>query len=74
MNTMAGYSINITGQIVRGVHLEWISAGKGKMKQITSDEYEAERRRMADKMRLEDGNEEYKKRKETVEWPFGNIK
>ena len=49
-------------------------AGKGKMKQITSDEYEAERRRMADKMRSEEGKEEYKKRKETVEWPFGNIK
>ncbi|RZB28715.1 MAG: hypothetical protein AEth_01975 [Candidatus Argoarchaeum ethanivorans] len=39
MNTMARYSINITGQIVRSVYLEWISAGKGKMKQITSDEY-----------------------------------
>ena len=49
-------------------------AGKGKMKQITSDEYEPERRRMADKMRSEVGKEEYKKRKETVEWPFGNIK
>lgn len=48
--------------------------GKGKMKQITSDEYEPERRRMADKMRSEQGKEEYKKRKETVEWPFGNIK
>jgi transposase len=49
-------------------------AGKGKMKQITSDEYEAQRRRMADKMRSEEGRVEYKKRKETVEWPFGNIK
>ena len=25
-------------------------------------------------MQTEDGKEEYKKRKETVEWPFGNIK
>jgi hypothetical protein len=29
---------------------------------------------MADKMCSEEGKEEYKKRKETVEWPFGNIK
>jgi transposase len=29
---------------------------------------------MAAKMRSEEGKEEYKKRKETVEWPFGNIK
>ena len=49
-------------------------AGKGKAKVITSVEYEAERRRMAAKMQSEDGKEEYKKRKETVEWPFGNIK
>jgi transposase len=48
--------------------------GKGKKRKITSDDYEAERRRMADKMRSQEGKEEYKKRKETVEWPFGNIK
>jgi hypothetical protein len=29
---------------------------------------------MAGKMCSEKGKEEYKKRKETVEWPFGNIK
>ena len=29
---------------------------------------------MAAKMRSEAGKEEYKKRKETVEWPFGNLK
>ena len=33
-----------------------------------------ERRRMAAKMRSQEGKEEYKKRKETVEWPFGNMK
>ena len=49
-------------------------AGKNKMRTITSDDYEAERRRMAAKMRTEEGREEYKKRGETVEWPFGNIK
>jgi transposase len=49
-------------------------AGEGKIRTITSDGYEAERRRMAAKMRSEAGKEEYKKRKETVEWPFGNIK
>ena len=49
-------------------------AGEGKRRVITSDDYEAERRRMADKMHSEEGKEEYKKRKETVEWPFGNIK
>ena len=49
-------------------------AGKGKKRKITSDDYEAERRRMAGKMCSEKGKEEYKKRKETVEWPFGNIK
>jgi transposase len=49
-------------------------AGEGKIRTITSDGYEAERRRMAAKMRSEAGKAEYKKRKETVEWPFGNIK
>ena len=29
---------------------------------------------MTAKMRSEAGKEAYKKRKETVEWPFGNIK
>ena len=49
-------------------------SGEGRRRVITSDDYEAERRRMAAKMRSEEGKEEYKKRKETVEWPFGNIK
>ena len=49
-------------------------AGEGKIRTITSDGYEGERRRMAAKMRSEAGKEMYKKRKETVEWPFGNIK
>ena len=49
-------------------------AGEGKIRVITSDGYEGERRRMAAKMRSEAGKEAYKKRKETVEWPFGNIK
>jgi hypothetical protein len=49
-------------------------AGKGKIRVITSDGYEAERRRMAAKMQSEAGKEAYKKRKETVELPFGNIK
>ena len=49
-------------------------AGEGKTRVITSDGYEGERRRMAAKMRSEAGKETYKKRKETVEWPFGNIK
>lgn len=49
-------------------------AGEGKIRAITSDDYEGERRRMAAKMRSEAGKEAYKKRKETVEWPFGNIK
>ena len=49
-------------------------AGEGKIRAITSDGYEGERRRMAAKMRSEAGKEEYKKRKETVEWPFGNLK
>jgi hypothetical protein len=40
------------------------AAGKGKIRVITSDGYEAERRRMAAKMRPETGKEEYKKRKE----------
>ena len=49
-------------------------AGEGKIRVITSDGYEGERRRMAAKMRSEAGKEAYKMRKETVEWPFGNIK
>jgi len=48
--------------------------GKGKKRTITSDGYEGERRRMAAKMRLDTGKAEYKKRTETVEWIFGNIK
>jgi len=49
-------------------------AGEGRMRVITSDSYESERRRMAAKMRSETGKAEYKKRSETVEWIFGNIK
>lgn len=49
-------------------------AGEGKIRVIISDGYEGERRRMAAKMRSEAGKEAYKIRKETVEWPFGNIK
>ena len=49
-------------------------AGVGKMRSIISDAYEAQRRRMVNKMGSEQGKEVYKKRKETVEWPFGNIK
>ena len=41
---------------------------------ITSDDYEAECRRMAAKMRAKEGKEEYKRRKEAVECLFGNIK
>lgn len=49
-------------------------AGKNGRRMITSDDYEAERRRMAAKMQSEKGKREYKKRKEAVEWPFGDIK
>ena len=49
-------------------------AGVKKIRQITSYEYEPQRRRMTGKMRSVEGKDEYKKRKETVEWPFGNIK
>jgi transposase len=41
---------------------------------ITSDGFEGERRRMKAKMQSEQGKKEYKKRGETVEWPFGDIK
>ncbi len=49
-------------------------AGEGKKRTITSDGYEGERRRMAAKMRSDTGKAEYKKRSETLEWIFGNIK
>jgi transposase len=49
-------------------------AGEGKKRVITSYGYEGERRRMVAKMRSETGKAEYKKRSETVEWIFGNIK
>ncbi len=49
-------------------------AGENKWRVITSDGYEAERRRMRAKMQSEQGKKEYKKRGETVEWPFGDIK
>jgi len=41
-------------------------AGKGKMRQIISDDYEAERKRMADKFGLRRGRKNIKKRNETV--------
>ena len=44
------------------------------MRSIISDAYEPQRRRMVNKMGSLGGKDEYKKRKETVEWPFGNIK
>ena len=40
----------------------------------TSDDYEAELRRMAAKMQSKEGKEEYRMRKETVERLFGSIK
>jgi transposase len=49
-------------------------AGKNKWRVITSDGYEAERKRMKAKMQSEQGKKEYRKRGETVEWPFGDIK
>lgn len=49
-------------------------AGKDKTRVLTSDGYEAERKRMKAKMQSEEGKKEYRKRGETVEWPFGDIK
>jgi len=48
--------------------------GKNRARVITSYGYEAERKRMDAKMQSKVGIEEYRKRGETVEWPFGNIK
>jgi transposase len=49
-------------------------AGRNRHRIIASDGYEAERRRMNAKMESEESKNEYKKRCETAEWPFGNIK
>ena len=50
-------------------------AGKGRGTWvITADGFEAERQRMAARMQTEEGKEEYKKRGESVERVFGNIK
>jgi transposase len=52
-------------------------AWKGKKRIISSDSYEGERRMMAAKMQSETTREKrniIKKRSETVEWIFGNIK
>jgi transposase len=62
------------GANCRGCPFRSECAWKGKKRIITSDGYEAERRRMAAKMRSDTGKAEYKKRSETVEWIFGNIK
>ena len=51
-----------------------VCAGENRWKMITSYGFEGERQRMAVKMRSEEGKEEYRKRSETVEWPFGDIK
>ena len=48
--------------------------GEDKWRVITSDGFEGERRRMKTKMQSEQGKKEYRKRGETVEWPFGDIK
>lgn len=49
-------------------------AGRSGWRMILSDDFEAERRRMSVKMQSENGKQEYKKRCEAVEWPFGDIK
>jgi len=49
-------------------------AGKGKHRVITSDGYEAERRRMHARMDTPEGEEIYGRRKEWAEWPLGNLK
>jgi len=49
-------------------------AGEGKTRMITGDGYEAERRRMKLKMLSDNGKEEYKKRGQWAEWPYGDIK
>lgn len=49
-------------------------AGEKKYRVISSDGFDGERRRMRVKLESEEGRKEYKKRGETVEWPFGNVK
>ncbi len=49
-------------------------AGKAGKKIITSDGYEAERRRMKAKMETPDARKVYKERGKWAEWPFGNLK
>ena len=51
-----------------------VCAGENRWRVITSFGFEGERQRMAVKMRLGEGKKEYRKRGETVEWPFGDIK
>ena len=51
-----------------------ICAGKAYQRIITSDAYEAERRRMKAKMETDEGKEVYNQRGKWAEWPFGNIK
>ena len=48
-------------------------AVEGRKRVITGDDYEAERRRMTAKMRSAGGKAAYQKRKETVEWVFGDV-
>ncbi len=49
-------------------------AGKAGHKIITSDGYEAERRRMKAKMETPEARQIYKERGKWAEWPFGNMK
>ena len=51
-----------------------VCAGENRWRMITSFGFEGERQRMAAKMRSGEGKKEYRKRGETVEWPFGDIK
>lgn len=57
-----------------GCPMQTECAGKNKHRVITTNGFEGERRRMKVKMESEEGKNEYKKRGETVEWPFGNLK
>jgi len=51
-----------------------VCAGENRWRMITSFGFEGERQRMAAKLRSGAGKKEYRKRGETVEWPFGDIK
>lgn len=73
MSIMRFLGVNIIAVIVLDVLINRNIVGKNRLRVIT-DYGGVLAKKMAFKMETSEGKKEFAKRKETVEWPFGNIK